>query len=288
MDEPITVGVVIPACRRPWFLAEALAGVLAQTAPVVVDVVVVHDEPEVPPDTPATDGVRHLCTGGGAGASVARNLGAEAARGSHLAFLDDDDRWKPTYLEHVVAAMAGAGASVALTRVEAIVDDKHVPGPPVPLQLDKDVALNRVIGVTGSSIVTSRAAFAAVGGFDPGLRAGNDLDFVVRLLVSGASYVVVPEMLVEHRHHQGRRLTTSPTRREDLEAFRLKWWDDLDAGGRRRLEADVIASQRHAASNPLARAWLTAREVRLIGLGAAVGRLANRRRRSPSPAPPPG
>ena len=281
-DDPagdITVGVVIPARMRPRLLADALEGVLAQTTPAV-EVVVVHDEPSIPADAPRLEGVRHLCTGGGGGASAARNLGAAEVQGSHVAFLDDDDRWKPTYLDLVVTALASSGASVAFTRVQAVVDDRPQPGPPIPPELTPDVALNRVIGITGSSIVVARGAFGAVGGFDPALRAANDLDFVVRLLASGASYVVVPEMLVEHRHHRGERLTTSPSRREDLEAFRVKWWDQLDAAGRRRLEADVVASQRHATDGRFARVWLTVREVRLIGIRSAMSRLRSRHRRS--------
>ena len=43
---------------------------------------------------------------------------------------------------------------------------------------------------------------------------------LIRLLAAGTTHVVVPEQLVEHRHHPGERLTTSPTRAADLEAFR--------------------------------------------------------------------
>jgi GT2 family glycosyltransferase len=266
------VGVVIPAFRRPDLLAQAVASVAAQTT-APVDVVVVHDEPEVPVAAASIPGVRHRCTGGGVGASASRNLGAAVVEGTHIAFLDDDDTWKPTYLQEASAALAASSASMCLTRIEVVVGDRRRPGPILPDHLGVDVALNRVVGITGSSIVVARAAFDAVGGFDPALRGANDLDFLVRLLDAGTTHVLVPEPLVEHRHHPGKRLTTSPTRAADLEAFRLKWWDHLDRRGRRRLEADVVASRRRNSRGALERVWLTLHEVRLIGPRAALGRL---------------
>lgn len=266
------VGVVIPAYRRPELLARAVASVAAQTANPV-DVVVVHDEPEIPAAAASLADVRHVCTGGGLGASGSRNLGASVVAGSHLAFLDDDDSWKPGYLEAVVAALATSSAGMCLTRIEVVVGDRRRPGPAVPADLDPGVALNRVVGITGSSIVVARAAFDAVGGFDPALRGANDLDFLVRLLAAGTRPVVVDEPLVEHRHHPGRRLTTSPTRAADLEAFRVKWWDQIDRRGRRRLRADVIASRRRNSGRRVERLWLTVQEVRLIGVRATLRRL---------------
>lgn len=266
------VGVVIPAFRRPELLAQAVASVAAQTAPPV-DVVVVHDEPEVPSSAASLPGVTHRCTGGCRGASASRNLGAEVVRGSHIAFLDDDDSWKPTYLEAAGAALAASSAGMCLTRIEVVVGDRRRPGPILPDHLDVDVALNRVVGITGSSIVVAREAFEAVGGFDTALRGANDLDFLVRLLDSGTSHVVVPEPLVEHRHHPGDRLTTSPTRAADVEAFRAKWGERLDRRGRRRLEADVVASRRRNSRGGVERIVLTLHEVRLIGLRTALGRL---------------
>jgi GT2 family glycosyltransferase len=266
------VGVVIPAWRRPELLACAVASVAAQTA-TPVDVVVVHDEVAIPAAAASLTDVRHVCTGGGLGASAARNLGAAVVAGSHLAFLDDDDTWKPGYLEAVAAALRASSAALCLTRIEVVVGGRRRPGPAVPERLDVPTALNRVTGITGSSIVVAREAFDALGGFDPALRGANDLDLIVRLLAAGTTHVVVGEALVEHRHHPGDRLTTSPTRSADLEAFRVKWWDQIDRRGRRRLRADVVGSERRNSTRRIQRLWLTLHEARLIGVRATFQRL---------------
>ena len=57
-------------------------------------------------------------------------------------------------------------------------------------------------GVTGSSLVVSRAAFEGIGGFDPELPVQNDRDFFLRFLLAGGRYAVVGEPLVPPQPHE--------------------------------------------------------------------------------------
>jgi glycosyltransferase involved in cell wall biosynthesis len=104
------VSVIIPTTRRPKLLLRALASVLDQTHREL-EVIIVVDGPN--PETLAElDGigdprVRVLQNRESLGPGVARNLGAEQARGEWIAFLDDDDEWLPRKLE-----LQLAGASV--------------------------------------------------------------------------------------------------------------------------------------------------------------------------------
>jgi glycosyltransferase involved in cell wall biosynthesis len=104
------VSVIIPTTRRPKLLLRALASVLDQTHGEL-EVIVVVDGPN--PETLAALGgiadprVRVLQNRESLGPGVARNLGAEQARGEWIAFLDDDDEWLPRKLEIQLA-----GASV--------------------------------------------------------------------------------------------------------------------------------------------------------------------------------
>jgi GT2 family glycosyltransferase len=282
---PPSVGVVIPSCRRPELLGRALASVAEQSAPPL-DVVVVHDEPAVPARWLVDGGgARHLSTGGGRGASAARNLGAEAVAGSHLAFLDDDDRWKPSYLHAAGDALARSGAEMALADVERVRGGQRRPGTPVRPGMTGTTALAENTGVTGSSIVIARAAFERVGGFDDGLPAANDLDFLVRALDAGVAYVPVGGCLVEYHEHDGERLTTSQRRADGLTAFRAKWADRLTRADLRRMDAEVLGIRRRATSGRARRLALVGREAWLLGWRATLERARDLRRWSDRPPP---
>lgn len=103
-----TISVVIPTHNRPALLQDALASVLSQTVPPA-EVIIVDDASSPPAELPEChDGItmhllRHEQTRGGA---AAKNTGARAARGNLIAFLDDDDLWAPTYLEHASGLLA--------------------------------------------------------------------------------------------------------------------------------------------------------------------------------------
>jgi glycosyltransferase involved in cell wall biosynthesis len=96
------VSVIIPTRQRPILLLRAVRSVLDQTFQNL-EVIVVIDGPD--PETERametiTDRrVRTLPLPNRVGGSITRNLGAEAALGHWIAFLDDDDEWLPHKIE---------------------------------------------------------------------------------------------------------------------------------------------------------------------------------------------
>ncbi|SFR99085.1 glycosyltransferase family 2 protein [Sphingomonas jatrophae] len=116
------VSVVIPTARRPAAVCRAVATVLAQTM-ADLEVIVVVDG-----DDPATDEalgavpdqrLRVIHNGRRRGAGEARNIGADAARGAWVAFLDDDDEWLPTKLAAQLAA-APAEPAIVMTQYQVV------------------------------------------------------------------------------------------------------------------------------------------------------------------------
>ena len=105
------VSVIIPSHNRPALLQEALSSVLDQTV-LPAEIIIVDDASDPPVSMPSSrDGIslrllRHEQTRGG---GAAKSTGAQAARGELIAFLDDDDLWAPTYLEHATALLAQHG-----------------------------------------------------------------------------------------------------------------------------------------------------------------------------------
>lgn len=101
MSPEPTVSVVIPTICRPS-LRVAVESALRQTSPPL-EVIVVQDA-DGEPDLPDSPAVRVVRTTGRVGASLAKHVGIEAATGTVIALLDDDDVWRPDKLERQLAA----------------------------------------------------------------------------------------------------------------------------------------------------------------------------------------
>lgn len=95
------VSVVIPTIGRAS-LTTAVESALNQTSPPMEVIVVVDADCE--PALPDSPIVRVVRTSGGVGASLAKHIGIESARGTVIALLDDDDVWRPDKLDIQLAA----------------------------------------------------------------------------------------------------------------------------------------------------------------------------------------
>jgi glycosyltransferase involved in cell wall biosynthesis len=195
--------VVIPVFNGERFVGEAIESCLAQTlAPA--EVIVVDDgstdasakvaESFGPPVQPIRMPHR--------GASEARNTGVARSSGELIAFLDADDLMKPDRLERQVAAIEQPpGAEFVLGRGQA----QMVGGAEAP----EAVAARLAPIAEGSpeylamSLLTTRDAFDRVGPFEPGLRFGEDGDWIMRAFEMGLPHALLDEPLIVRRFHGG-------------------------------------------------------------------------------------
>ena len=195
------VSVVIPTRDRPDLLVQALGSVLAQSYQPL-EVVVVDDGSAIPLELPplfARDPrVRTLRNERSLGPGAARNLGVSRCRGPLLAFLDDDDSWRPAKLERQVAALTAAGEG--LDAVESgfeLWDGRRLIARYLPLS-ERDLALTLLEHpvMQPSTVLLRTTVFEALGGFNPELRRVEDWELWVRF--SDAHRVVsLPEVLVD-------------------------------------------------------------------------------------------
>jgi glycosyltransferase involved in cell wall biosynthesis len=101
------ISVIVPTFNNGPFILESIQSIFEQTLPA--DEIIVVDDG-------STDDTRQLIqqiddsrvqyvAQTNAGVSAARNRGLELASGAYIAFLDADDRWRPTMLEKQAAVL---------------------------------------------------------------------------------------------------------------------------------------------------------------------------------------
>ncbi len=116
------VVTVIPTYKRPQQLLAAVDSALAQT---VTDhaVVVVDDGAGLPrlPDHPRL--FSHSLSANCGAAGVVRNVGIRVSESQYLAFLDDDNTWRPDHLAVALEPLRGGRADLVYTALARHRDD---------------------------------------------------------------------------------------------------------------------------------------------------------------------
>jgi glycosyltransferase involved in cell wall biosynthesis len=207
-----TVSVVIPTCDRPTRLLRALDSVLAQRHPAD-EVLVVDDGRERVNQAQLPAEVILISGDGRQGVCWARNQGASTASGQWLAFLDDDDRWHPAYLEEALALAGRSDANLVLTAFTKVRErpggTEQIPEKVPPVHLAPEDFYVRNPGLRGSNLFIQNNLFHAIGGFDQQLPSHNDLDLGIRLFSHPeVRYQRNPKPRVLFHVHPGPRLST--------------------------------------------------------------------------------
>lgn len=171
--------------------------------------------------------------------SGARNLGLAHATGDVVAFPDDDCWYEKDTVKAMLQAFSEDSTCDGIIGqwVEQALAQNHRPSPE-PLSSQ---AWRRFRGGNASSITLfiKRALLVRLGGFDERFGvgrwygAGEETDFILRALSSGATLISRPDIRVPHRFS-----TTSATRLLE------------DCGNTRKRAAELAASMPNIASPP--------------------------------------
>jgi len=197
------VSVIIPSYNSSRTLSLCLQSVAAQTYSPIEVIVVDDGSTDGSLEIARASGAKVISTGSNSGQSVARNLGAEHARGEILFFLDSD------------VALDSRGVEIAVKtllenpRIGAICG-AYEPEPLLPTTLaahyrtvEQYVWFNEVEGpIPGlySALFGIRAeVFREIGPFDPALRHTEDQDYGFRLLQRYEMWVT-PAIHGRHDH----------------------------------------------------------------------------------------
>jgi glycosyltransferase involved in cell wall biosynthesis len=195
-----SVSVVIPAYRAAGVIGRALDSVFAQTRQAEQVVVVDDGSPD---DLDAAlrpyAGRVTLLRKANGGASSARNHGIEQSSGDVVAFLDADDYWEPRKLArqlevmrlHPEVGLVGSryfkrdpGGECEPSHGGAGAGAFDVVVPAAPADVLRTASL-----FSTPSVLVRRSALGGLR-FDETLRASEDLDLWIRLVLRTASYVV--------------------------------------------------------------------------------------------------
>lgn len=190
----IKVSVIIPTYKRSRDLCRAVDSVLASTLKEIEVIVcddngIGTDEGEKTAEVmkkyenePRVIYLRHQKNQNGA---AARNTGIAAAKGSYIAFLDDDDAYFPERLEKMYNRLESLDCSYGACYSAYV---KNMPDGSRQYSNEKiegDVFLRVLarslyIG-TGSNLFFSRKAVEDIGGFDTSFLRNQDLEYLARI-----------------------------------------------------------------------------------------------------------
>jgi glycosyltransferase involved in cell wall biosynthesis len=239
-QEAPTVTAVITT-RNRWRFARAAIAAAASQRDVMLETIVVDDgsTDETPQQLAEMDGpglrvIRHPRS---RGVSEARNAGIAAARGSWIAFLDDDDRWAPTKLVSQLAQARADAADLSYTASMIVrgATCLAVNAPTHPRDLGKVLPRRNVIG-TPSAVAVRTDLLRRAGGFDPDLSILADWDMWLRLVAAGGRGSLCPEPLTAYTIHAGNLHGAPDAARSEFSRLRRRHaatgpWPEAALGG---------------------------------------------------------
>lgn len=195
-----TVSVVVPTHERADVLQRAIESVLDQTF-TDIEVIVVDDastdntESIVEGyDDPRIRYIRHEENRGG---SAARNTGIKAADGEFVAFLDDDDEWRPGKLDAQLDTYnTDSEVGVVYTGIENVDSEGQtnaVKTPQIAGDVTEELLLHNFIG-SFSALLADSETIERTGLLDEQFPSWQDWEYYIRLSQE-ARFAAVPEPL---------------------------------------------------------------------------------------------
>ncbi len=174
------VTAVICTYKRAGLVTRAIKSVQEQTYPNIEIIVVDDASPDNTREVVAQIGdprIRYIRHDTNKGLPAGRNTGIRAANGDYVAFLDDDDQWKPAKLERQIEVLEGAP-------VDAVLCAASVNNRGIRRHHSQYVSLNDLRKgnefLPGSGLVARTRILREVW-FDEAIGHGEDWDALIRI-----------------------------------------------------------------------------------------------------------
>jgi glycosyltransferase involved in cell wall biosynthesis len=247
------ISVIIPAYNQAMYVSEAIRSVLGQTYPDFELIVV--DDGSTDETSQILAGFQdpriHVIRQSNAGLSSARNTGLHESTAPLVTFLDADDYFLPNklevlsrYLENNLEIGLVAGRVIYIDHTGRTLVEAEKPSSLLELP---GLLFENPICVSG--ILLRRNWLERVGVFDESLRACEDWDLWLRLLIEGCQMAWVENLVVAYRIHPGQMTRQSDRMRKAIFAMLDKFFirPDLDENLRRHKDVAYSSGWIHAA-----------------------------------------
>jgi glycosyltransferase involved in cell wall biosynthesis len=205
----VTVSVVVPVRDGARYLGEALESVAAQTVPADELIVVDDGSTDESAAVAAAHGAR-VELRPALGPAAARNHGIEAARGALIAFLDADDLWLPDKLERQTETLRA--------RPDVDVLFGHLRQIRAP-ELGGGIEAPRP-GVIFTTLIARRTAFERAGPFAVQWRAGEMMEWLLRVREARLVELVAEDVVALRRVHATNLSRQADSRRDYVSVLR--------------------------------------------------------------------
>jgi GT2 family glycosyltransferase len=233
--------VVIITHDRHEDLRRALASVITQT--ILPGELIVVDDGSTPPVSldglrlPRALPLRLIRNALPLGPARARNIGIAAAEGSWIAFLDDDDEFKPDKIEAIARALhqSGDAADVLYHPAEIVMVNEGVrytskPRAPGATQgMYRELLVKNIVGGT-PMVIARKQSLLDHGAFDESLGALEDYELWLRLARNGVRFHLLPGALTRCNYTTAKPSVTKSVA-AGLETFariEAKYGDDFN------------------------------------------------------------
>lgn len=226
--EPL-VSCIIPTRNRPELVVRAIHSVLSQSYKKI-EVIVIDDSTDSSTQQKLAQSgwpIRYCKNDKSMGASYSRNLGLIEAKGEVIAFLDDDDRWKPRKIEAQLRLMK----KYPIVSCNCIADTG---GKEIYISFPERVDYHDLLyyNFLGScSFVIIDRGIMTDCFFDENLNCGQDWDMWLAVMAKNnlVEAANVGEFLVDYNQGPHPRITNKMDRIPALMSIYAKYQDKHDA-----------------------------------------------------------
>jgi glycosyltransferase involved in cell wall biosynthesis len=139
-----------------------------------------------------------VSVGPNSGPAASRNWLLKRASGAYVAFLDHDDVWPDGRLARQLGRLDAAPAAPAVLGETLMFEALDGNGAPI-----RTARSRRVLAGLLQAGLFRRSAITVAGPFDEGFRAGDDFDFLLRVIESSGPLEIEHEVAVWYRLHPG-------------------------------------------------------------------------------------
>jgi glycosyltransferase involved in cell wall biosynthesis len=205
---PVEISVVVPCFNSARLLPSLCDSLVEQRSEAAWEVVFVDNRST--DDTVAVASsyadrlpLRVVSAPDRAGAAYAMNVGAGAARGRALVFVGSDDEVAAGFVDAMADALREHGVVASRLDRETLNRDSNITWLDRDFQYDGLPYTNFLPYCVGSGMGIRAELFRAIGGFDPSLRNGEDVDLCWRLHLEGSEIHFEKRAVVRYRFRRG-------------------------------------------------------------------------------------